>query len=428
MPKRGGRGGAAKGARYERSNLSPPRASKSPAKKRAGGDHDDSKDLAVILAQERTAAKRAMREFADNTLEGIAMGSIDVDHMVREGIETLCRECLQWLDTPVGDKALTDEYQLKLGEMRGSLDRALELTKVKRQEPPLPLNIYEHDHLIITDENRQLESAVKNGDTSELKRLLSTKRGRALINNKDENGWASLHHAVSAGDAAIVAMLLREEADVNQDNNDGWTPVHLSCARGRTAALPLLINAGAQLDTTTRQPPQWTPLHFAAANGELDAVEALINARADVNAKAAGDWTPLHLASMNGHTEVCVALMWGDKEKMTNLADNSLGLETWTGDGKTVVSGMVPSLTASCHNQVRCFSNLNATMLRVKDELMRRQMEYDKKHRRKQKMGEKGKSGQKPSKEVDKVKGKLAELEKEKTKEMLLAQSPRKED
>jgi hypothetical protein len=372
MPaKRGTPGKPAAGrGRYQKSSLSPSRGNASPKKGRA--DKDDSKDMAVILEKERKSAKKAMRDFAEQTLEGLSLGSIDVDLSVREGCETLCRDYLQWLDMPVGDKAKTDEYNMKLGEMKGSLERALELTEIKRQEPPLPLNIFDHDHIIIADSERQVESAIKNASVAELKRLLSLQRGRALLNKKDEAGWSSLHHAVATGNDEIVSVILREGADVNQDNHLGWAPIHMACAHGRVAALPLLISNGAQLDAVTRQPPEWTPLHFAAANGELEAVDLLIKGKADTNAKAAGAWTPLHLASMNGHTSVAVALMWGNKEEMTNGADNALGLETRTGNGEDVVSGLVGGTIASCHLQIKTQSQITAAMLRVKDEHTRR--------------------------------------------------------
>ena len=149
--------------KYQKKSLSPTRAGgASPTRGR--GKEEEGKDMATMLEEERKKAKKALREFAESTLEGLGLGSIDVDLTVREGVETVCRDYLQWLSLPVGDKAKTDEYNMKLGEMKGSLERALELTKIKRQEPPLPLNIFEHDHIIVTDKERQVESAIKNGN------------------------------------------------------------------------------------------------------------------------------------------------------------------------------------------------------------------------------------------------------------------------
>ena len=48
-----------------------------------------------IVEEERKKARKAVREYAEETLEGISLGGIDVDLMVREGVETLCREYLQ---------------------------------------------------------------------------------------------------------------------------------------------------------------------------------------------------------------------------------------------------------------------------------------------------------------------------------------------
>jgi len=48
-----------------------------------------------IVEEERKKARKAVREYAEETSEGISSGGIDVDLMVREGVETLCREYLQ---------------------------------------------------------------------------------------------------------------------------------------------------------------------------------------------------------------------------------------------------------------------------------------------------------------------------------------------
>jgi hypothetical protein len=397
-PKRGGAtakppAGATK-SKYAKSSLSPTRGEKSPKK---GRGEEEGKDMATLLEEERKRAQKALRKFAEETLEGLSLGNIDVDMTCREGVETLCRDYMQWLDVSEGANAKADEYNIKLGALKASLERALELTKIKRQEPPLPLNIFEGDAIIITDRERQVESAIKNGNAAELDRLLSLQRGRALLNNRDEAGWTSLHHAVAGGQKELVSVVLRQGADVNQENNEGWTPTHLACAHGRTSVLPLLITAGAQLDIITRQPPEWTPLHFAAANGELDAVELLIKAKADTVSKDEGGWTPLHLAAMNGHTNVAVALMWGNKEEMQNGADNGLGLTTVTGGpdafgttGPETVSGLIASLVASCHLEVKTQAQITAAMLRVKDENTRRAMEA------KNKRGKKGTPGASP--------------------------------
>ena len=218
-PKKGATNPAQARGRYQKKSLSPSRGGASPKKGRKG--EVEGKDMATILEEERKKAKKAMHNFAEQTLDGIGLGNIDVDLAVREGIETLCREYLQWLSTPVGEKAKADEYTMKLGEMKGSLERAIEITRLKRQEAPLALNIFEHDHIIITDRERQVESAIKNGNAAELSRLLSLQRGRALINNRDEAGWTSLHHAVAGGQPDLVSLILYHDADVNQENNQG---------------------------------------------------------------------------------------------------------------------------------------------------------------------------------------------------------------
>ena len=64
MPAKKGTSGKAAGrGRYQKTSLSPTRGNASPKKGR--GDQDDSKDMAVIMEKERKAAKKAMRDFAE---------------------------------------------------------------------------------------------------------------------------------------------------------------------------------------------------------------------------------------------------------------------------------------------------------------------------------------------------------------------------
>jgi len=115
--------------------------------------------------------------------------------------------------------------------------------------------------------------------------------------------------AAMRGDVEAVEALLERGADVNAARGDGMTALHWAAEHGDAGLAGMLLQAGANLDATTRI-GAYTPLHVAARAGSAPVVELLVEAGADVALRAANSGaTALHLASAAGDTGSIRALL-----------------------------------------------------------------------------------------------------------------------
>jgi len=123
---------------------------------------------------------------------------------------------------------------------------------------------------------------------------------------------ASLHDAVSAGDAERVRALLAAGADCNERNGDGATALMLAAHAGRLDLVKTLIAAGADVNATDER--GWGALMKAAYNADLDrgfadVAQVLIDAGANVEAPIGYGVRPLMLAAGYGETAVVETLL-----------------------------------------------------------------------------------------------------------------------
>ena len=137
-----------------------------------------------------------------------------------------------------------------------------------------------------------------------------------------------LFFAVMGGDAEIVELLLKANADVNGKapeyvehglwviqsssawkKNVGETPLHVAAVRGTADIVRLLLDAGAKLEETNNDGE--TPLHLAAQAGNLPALHALIERGARVD-----------VTNGNGHSPLTRAV-WKDAKAVEELLKGS---------------------------------------------------------------------------------------------------------
>jgi ankyrin repeat protein len=123
--------------------------------------------------------------------------------------------------------------------------------------------------------------------------------------------WTSaLHLAISAGDVAIVKLLLSKKANLKARNTYSLTPLHVAAQNDRAAIVTLLIDAGADVNATQggyslpcgsgreETPPKNTPLHLASTNGHPETIKVLLKAGAKLEAQTVDGVTPL-MAAVN---------------------------------------------------------------------------------------------------------------------------------
>lgn len=151
-----------------------------------------------------------------------------------------------------------------------------------------------------------LMEACRNGHVEMVKALIHT--AKFSVAYADASGKTALHHAVIAGEAEIVKLLIKAGADVDA------TATASGLEAGEVRALFPYADAYPG--------DHFTPLMIAAASGNAAMVDALLAGGAD---RKAGDCSALIIAARGGHHPVFEAL----RKDGASLAEckNAAGLE-----------------------------------------------------------------------------------------------------
>lgn len=129
----------------------------------------------------------------------------------------------------------------------------------------------------------------------------------AEVDAENEYGVTPLAVACRVGNADIVEVLLRSEADATIELPGRETLLMHAARAGNARLVQLLIDAGAQVDAKQRR--SQTALMWAAERGNLESVDCLLNAGADWKHKLRTGFTALHFAARQGHTHVVRRLL-----------------------------------------------------------------------------------------------------------------------
>jgi ankyrin repeat protein len=154
----------------------------------------------------------------------------------------------------------------------------------------------------IEPDHDDVHVAAKSGDTDEVAALLSM--DNRLTRTFDADGWSPLHLAAHYGHAAIVELLLHNNApvDLRSTNEMANTALHAALAGKRNDVVKILLDAGA--DVNASQHGGWTPLHSAAANGDRAVIDLLFAHGADAALANDAGVTPAVFARERGHADV----------------------------------------------------------------------------------------------------------------------------
>jgi ankyrin repeat protein len=153
------------------------------------------------------------------------------------------------------------------------------------------------------------------------------------VDERDDRGWAPLHHAAARGEAEVCRNLfhmgadpdsrtgvLVRDGDLRRDwyYEPGETPLMLATENGHSDVVSLLLELGAHADLHDNT--QWGAVHAAVAGGRPEHIELLTRAGADINLQCSRrsldeelGWffviTPLHLAALRSDAAAAEALM-----------------------------------------------------------------------------------------------------------------------
>lgn len=132
----------------------------------------------------------------------------------------------------------------------------------------------------------------------------------AKVNDKEK--LASLEEAVRRGDASKLKALLSAGAKAEGRGRSGWTLATMAAAEGSSEILEILIDAGASTEETNAE--ERTPLMMAAWNGRRAACETLLRKGALLS-KDGEKFSAWKMAELGGHEELADFLRGMERAK-----------------------------------------------------------------------------------------------------------------
>ena len=188
----------------------------------------------------------------------------------------------------------------------------------------------------------------------------------STINDKDQDNFTPLIHAVVHHELSCVQKLLMYGARINPESEADHVPLNLACQYGSTAiaqlllvnnakilpdaeglypqhlvarsganpqALLMLESHGANLDQRDKL-YQWTPLFHAAAEGRVNCLQMLLDREVDAEILDEKGLSAMYYATWEGHLE-CMKL----------LSSSGIGLKVASNPVSTSVSSLYATAT-----------------------------------------------------------------------------------
>jgi hypothetical protein len=166
-------------------------------------------------------------------------------------------------------------------------------------------------------EKNPIYFAAATGNLQEVDRLISE---GANPNAKGVKGHTPLIAATRGHHSLIAEQLLLAGANPDQKDDFGWAALHhaITPVDGADSDLiSILVKHGANVNIQDNR--LRTPLHRAAQYGELQAVLLLLKYRADPNIKDYNGWTPADRAAL--HPEIQSLLISGKSDSGSQVSE-----------------------------------------------------------------------------------------------------------
>ena len=158
-----------------------------------------------------------------------------------------------------------------------------------------------------------LSIAIEKNEKLVVTEILNHRRGRWLVNEKDDEDKTPLHVVARHGYVEILDLLLdTKNCDLVALNSLKETPLHVAAYNGNATIVQRLLDYLREVAIEMIENEDLygnTALHCACEQGQLEVVELLVRAKADINANNLKNFTPLHLAAASGHMQVAEYLI-----------------------------------------------------------------------------------------------------------------------
>jgi cytohesin len=164
--------------------------------------------------------------------------------------------------------------------------------------------------------------------------------------DKDIDCGLRLHRAASDGHAAVVELLLENQASAGARDGLGYTALHYAARSGRTRIAEMLLDAGAYaeapietyhigLEKTLQL--VITPLHLAAWRGRLDTARMLLSRGVKADVAGWDNVTPLQFAAGGGHLKMVELLIAHGADPLAKTPNNTNAMHFAASGGTLIV-------------------------------------------------------------------------------------------
>lgn len=155
----------------------------------------------------------------------------------------------------------------------------------------------------------ELFDAARANDTARVGRIISSTRIINVNAQQDPVGETALHKAAERGNIEVVRMLLEAGADVNLTTRDSEGPLHISAYYGYLEVAKLLLDSGAKVGEKTAT-NGFAPIHLSVYKRHLSVTELLAGRGANVCDRTDDGRTAITMARRTGLQEF---IAWADR-------------------------------------------------------------------------------------------------------------------
>jgi uncharacterized protein len=158
----------------------------------------------------------------------------------------------------------------------------------------------------------------------------------------DQAGTLNIFEACALGKLDQVKQNLASEASlVNAYAEDGFQPLGLASFFGHYETAEHLIQAGAAVNSQSKNFLSAAPIQSAAAAGHVKIVMLLLNHSANPNVREQAGNTPLHAAAQNGDMQMMRSLLYNGADMGIRNAEGKRPFDLATEAGKTDAAALL---------------------------------------------------------------------------------------